>query len=71
MVKDFNHDVGSRRIHLLALAASMRQDRHAPRSFDGFEEPSADSVLVGGNGVTGFKPNQRNIGMVFQPTRGS
>jgi putative spermidine/putrescine transport system ATP-binding protein len=32
----------------------------------GFEEPSAGSVFIGGKDVTGLKPNQRNIGMVFQ-----
>ena len=32
----------------------------------GFEEPSAGSIVVGGKDVTRLKPNQRNIGMVFQ-----
>ena len=32
----------------------------------GFEEPSAGKVFIGGKDVTGLKPNQRNIGMVFQ-----
>ncbi|APH73771.1 ABC transporter ATP-binding protein [Aquibium oceanicum] len=32
----------------------------------GFEEPSSGSVFIGGKDVTRLKPNQRNIGMVFQ-----
>jgi len=32
----------------------------------GFEEPSAGRVFIGGKDVTGLKPNQRSIGMVFQ-----
>ena len=32
----------------------------------GFETPSAGSVHIGGKDVTDLKPNQRNIGMVFQ-----
>ena len=32
----------------------------------GFEQPSAGRIVVGGKDVTGLKPNQRNIGMVFQ-----
>ncbi len=32
----------------------------------GFEEPSAGRIMIGGKDVTGLKPNQRRIGMVFQ-----
>jgi putative spermidine/putrescine transport system ATP-binding protein len=32
----------------------------------GFEEPSVGKVVIGGKDVTHLKPNQRNIGMVFQ-----
>jgi putative spermidine/putrescine transport system ATP-binding protein len=32
----------------------------------GFEEPSAGRIMIGGKDVTGLKPNQRKIGMVFQ-----
>ncbi|RST85836.1 ABC transporter ATP-binding protein [Aquibium carbonis] len=32
----------------------------------GFEEPSVGQVFIGGKDVTRLKPNQRNIGMVFQ-----
>jgi putative spermidine/putrescine transport system ATP-binding protein len=36
------------------------------RMVAGFEEPTAGTVLVGGKDVTRLKPNQRNVGMVFQ-----
>jgi putative spermidine/putrescine transport system ATP-binding protein len=32
----------------------------------GFETPSAGRILIDGQDVTGLRPNQRNIGMVFQ-----
>jgi putative spermidine/putrescine transport system ATP-binding protein len=32
----------------------------------GFEEPSAGSIVIGGRDITRLKPNQRNVGMVFQ-----
>jgi putative spermidine/putrescine transport system ATP-binding protein len=36
------------------------------RMVAGFEEPTAGSILIGGRDVTRLKPNQRNVGMVFQ-----
>jgi putative spermidine/putrescine transport system ATP-binding protein len=36
------------------------------RMVAGFETPSAGSIRIGGKEVTGLKPSQRNIGMVFQ-----
>jgi len=36
------------------------------RMVAGFEEPTAGTILVGGKDVTRLKPNQRNVGMVFQ-----
>ena len=36
------------------------------RMVAGFEQPTAGSIIVGGKDVTGLKPNQRNVGMVFQ-----
>jgi putative spermidine/putrescine transport system ATP-binding protein len=36
------------------------------RMVAGFEEPSAGKIVIGGKDVTRLKPNQRNIGMVFQ-----
>jgi len=32
----------------------------------GFEEPTSGKIIVGGKDVTHLRPNQRNIGMVFQ-----
>jgi putative spermidine/putrescine transport system ATP-binding protein len=36
------------------------------RMVAGFEEPTSGKILVGGKDVTRLKPNQRNVGMVFQ-----
>jgi putative spermidine/putrescine transport system ATP-binding protein len=36
------------------------------RMVAGFEQPSSGSILIDGQDVTGLRPNQRNIGMVFQ-----
>ncbi|TGV74688.1 ABC transporter ATP-binding protein, partial [Mesorhizobium sp. M00.F.Ca.ET.149.01.1.1] len=36
------------------------------RMVAGFEEPSAGKIVVGGKDITRLKPNQRNVGMVFQ-----
>lgn len=36
------------------------------RMIAGFEEPGSGSILVGDRDVTWLRPNQRNIGMVFQ-----
>src|SRR5919108_5702548 len=36
------------------------------RMVAGFEEPTSGAILVGGKDVTRLKPNQRNVGMVFQ-----
>lgn len=36
------------------------------RMVAGFETPTAGSIRIDGQDVTGLRPNQRNIGMVFQ-----
>ena len=36
------------------------------RMLAGFETPNAGSIVIDGRDVTALKPNQRNIGMVFQ-----
>src|SRR4051794_11641929 len=36
------------------------------RMIAGFEEPTSGSILVEGVDITNQRPNQRNIGMVFQ-----
>ena len=36
------------------------------RMVAGFESPSAGAIVMDGRDITGVRPNQRNIGMVFQ-----
>src|SRR6266851_48069 len=36
------------------------------RMVAGFEQPSAGTIRINGKEVTGLRPNQRNVGMVFQ-----
>ncbi len=36
------------------------------RMVAGFEQPSAGTIRINGQDVTGLRPNQRNVGMVFQ-----
>jgi putative spermidine/putrescine transport system ATP-binding protein len=36
------------------------------RMVAGFEEPTAGNIVIAGKDVTWLKPNQRNVGMVFQ-----
>ena len=36
------------------------------RMVAGFESPTSGSIRIGGREVTGLRPNQRNVGMVFQ-----
>jgi putative spermidine/putrescine transport system ATP-binding protein len=36
------------------------------RMVAGFEQPSAGAIRINGQEVTGLRPNQRNVGMVFQ-----
>src|SRR3954447_385054 len=36
------------------------------RMVAGFEEPTSGTIVVGGKDITRLKPNQRNVGMVFQ-----
>ena len=36
------------------------------RMIAGFEQPSSGDIRIDGRDVTGLRPNQRNIGMVFQ-----
>jgi putative spermidine/putrescine transport system ATP-binding protein len=36
------------------------------RMVAGFEDPSAGKIVVAGKDITRLKPNQRNVGMVFQ-----
>lgn len=65
VVKDFNLDVGAGEF-VSFLGPSGCGKTTMLRIVAGFEEPSAGKVMIGGKDVTGLKPNQRNIGMVFQ-----
>ena len=65
VVQDFNLDVGQGEF-VSFLGPSGCGKTTVLRMIAGFEEPSAGQILVGGQDVTRLKPNQRNIGMVFQ-----
>ncbi len=65
VVKDFNLDV-ARGEFVSFLGPSGCGKTTMLRMVAGFEEPSAGVIMIGGKDVTNLKPNQRNIGMVFQ-----
>jgi putative spermidine/putrescine transport system ATP-binding protein len=65
VVQDFNLDVGQGEF-VSFLGPSGCGKTTVLRMIAGFEEPSDGQILVGGQDVTRLKPNQRNIGMVFQ-----
>ncbi|MEP9399512.1 ABC transporter ATP-binding protein [Mesorhizobium sp. KR2-14] len=65
VVKDFNLDV-SRGEFVSFLGPSGCGKTTMLRTVAGFEEPTAGRIMIGGKDVTKLKPNQRNIGMVFQ-----
>jgi putative spermidine/putrescine transport system ATP-binding protein len=64
-VQDFNLDV-ERGEFVSFLGPSGCGKTTVLRMIAGFEEPTAGSIVIGGKDVTRLKPNQRNIGMVFQ-----
>jgi putative spermidine/putrescine transport system ATP-binding protein len=65
VVQDFNLDVDKGEF-ISFLGPSGCGKTTMLRIVAGFEQPSAGRIVVGGKDVTGLKPNQRNIGMVFQ-----
>ncbi|MET3661878.1 ABC transporter ATP-binding protein [Aquamicrobium ahrensii] len=65
VVQDFNLDVEAGEF-VSFLGPSGCGKTTVLRMVAGFEEPSGGRILIGGKDVTGLKPNQRNIGMVFQ-----
>jgi putative spermidine/putrescine transport system ATP-binding protein len=65
VVDDFNLDV-ARGEFVSFLGPSGCGKTTVLRMVAGFEEPSAGQIIVGDKDVTRLKPNQRNIGMVFQ-----
>jgi putative spermidine/putrescine transport system ATP-binding protein len=65
VVQDFNLDVGAGEF-ISFLGPSGCGKTTVLRMVAGFEEPTAGSISIAGKDVTRLKPNQRNIGMVFQ-----
>src|SRR6266498_2341531 len=65
VVQDFNLDVEAGEF-VSFLGPSGCGKTTVLRIVAGFEIPSAGAIMVGGKDVTNLKPNQRNIGMVFQ-----
>lgn len=65
VVQDFDLDVKAGEFISL-LGPSGCGKTTVLRMVAGFEEPSGGSIVVGGRDVTRLKPNQRNVGMVFQ-----
>lgn len=65
VVQDFDLDV-ERGEFVSFLGPSGCGKTTVLRMIAGFEEPTAGSIVIGGKDVTRLKPNQRNIGMVFQ-----
>jgi len=65
VVQDFNLDIG-RGEFVSFLGPSGCGKTTVLRIVAGFEDPTSGSIVVGGKDVTRLKPNQRNIGMVFQ-----
>ncbi|MEO9341194.1 ABC transporter ATP-binding protein [Mesorhizobium sp. SB112] len=65
VVQDFNLDVDAGEF-VSFLGPSGCGKTTMLRMVAGFEEPTAGRIMIGGKDVTNLKPNQRNIGMVFQ-----
>lgn len=64
-VEDFNLDV-ERGEFVSFLGPSGCGKTTTLRMVAGFEVPSGGSIVMDGRDITGIRPNQRNIGMVFQ-----
>ncbi|MCU0831410.1 MAG: ABC transporter ATP-binding protein [Rhizobiaceae bacterium] len=65
VVKDFNLGIAKGEFVSL-LGPSGCGKTTVLRMIAGFETPSSGAVIVDGKDVTGLRPNQRNVGMVFQ-----
>jgi putative spermidine/putrescine transport system ATP-binding protein len=65
VVRDFNLDVESGEF-VSFLGPSGCGKTTVLRMVAGFEEPSQGRIVVAGKDITNLRPNQRNIGMVFQ-----
>ncbi|MDR0808643.1 MAG: ABC transporter ATP-binding protein [Gemmobacter sp.] len=65
VVKDFNLSVEKGEFISL-LGPSGCGKTTVLRMVAGFEQPSSGAITIGGANMVGKRPNQRNIGMVFQ-----
>ena len=65
VVQDFNLDIAKGEF-VSFLGPSGCGKTTVLRMVAGFEEPTSGSIVVSGKDITRLKPNQRNIGMVFQ-----
>ena len=65
VVQDFNLDAAPGEF-VSFLGPSGCGKTTVLRMVAGFEEPTAGKIVVSGRDVTRLKPNQRNVGMVFQ-----
>ncbi|MDQ0320990.1 putative spermidine/putrescine transport system ATP-binding protein [Pararhizobium capsulatum DSM 1112] len=65
VVKDFNMTIDKGEF-VSFLGPSGCGKTTILRMIAGFEAPSGGSITIGGKSQTNLKPNQRNIGMVFQ-----
>jgi putative spermidine/putrescine transport system ATP-binding protein len=65
VVRDFSLDIESGEF-VSFLGPSGCGKTTVLRMVAGFEEPSSGNIVIGGSDVTRLKPNQRDIGMVFQ-----
>jgi putative spermidine/putrescine transport system ATP-binding protein len=65
VVQDFNLDAAPGEF-VSFLGPSGCGKTTVLRMVAGFEEPTAGKIVVSGKDVTRLKPNQRNVGMVFQ-----
>jgi putative spermidine/putrescine transport system ATP-binding protein len=65
VVSDFNMDIEKGEF-VSFLGPSGCGKTTVLRMIAGFETPSGGAITVAGKNQAGLKPNQRNIGMVFQ-----
>ena len=65
VVKDFSLSVEKGEFISLLVPSGCGKTT-ALRMVAGFEQPSSGAITIGGANVVGKRPNQRNIGMVFQ-----
>ena len=65
VVRDFNLDIAKGEF-VSFLGPSGCGKTTTLRMVAGFETPSEGSIRIDGRDVVNLKPNQRNIGMVFQ-----